>query len=281
MTEKYNSYLNRYEYFDSSGNLTGYKTYNSYLGVWEYFNENTNTYNKKPIQYAKPPTDDNFALLQQVANQKQNSYNSNHKRIGEYLEKIKINIFEIENLEIRAKTLKRYDSEIVDVINNKGYDLSSNALTQQVLDFIYNKFNAIKAEEFKKYNDEIENNNKLSETEINTSVGENAFPYNLEKYLGDHTVYKIEDYTRTSDGKWTIANIENSIAGVFLFKNQIHFKRNNSQLVGVRLFSYKKFSSGFYIFSSNNGETYIDKDFKKIIFFDMNDVNKKHIYYVM
>ena len=109
---------------------------------------------------------------------------------------------------------------------------------------------------------------KLSETEINTSVGENAFPYNLEKYLGDHTVYKIEDYTRTSDGKWTIANIENSIAGVFLFKNQIHFKRNNSQLVGVRLFSYKKFSSGFYIFSSNNGETYIDKDFKKIIFFD-------------
>lgn len=27
-TEKYNSYQNRYEYFDNNGNMTGYKVYN-------------------------------------------------------------------------------------------------------------------------------------------------------------------------------------------------------------------------------------------------------------
>jgi hypothetical protein len=138
MTEKYNSYLNRYEYFDSSGNLTGYKTYNSYLGVWEYFKENTNTYNKKPIQYAKPPTDDNFALLQQVANQKQNSYNINHKKVDDVLSRIQYVISSEANTDLKRRLQNRFNLEILNVLNKREYDYSSNSLTDNVIDWIYN-----------------------------------------------------------------------------------------------------------------------------------------------
>lgn len=138
MTEKYNSYLNRYEYFDSSGNLTGYKTYNSYLGVWEYFKENTNTYNKKPIQYAKPPTDDNFGLLQQVANQKQNSYNINHKKVDDVLSRIQYVISNEANTDLKRRLQNRFNLEILNVLNKREYDYSSNSLTDNVIDWIYN-----------------------------------------------------------------------------------------------------------------------------------------------
>lgn len=36
-TKKYNSLMERYEHFDSNGNLTGYEAYNKYNQQWEYF----------------------------------------------------------------------------------------------------------------------------------------------------------------------------------------------------------------------------------------------------
>lgn len=36
-TKKFNSQLNRYEHFDSNGNLTGYESYNKFNQQWEYF----------------------------------------------------------------------------------------------------------------------------------------------------------------------------------------------------------------------------------------------------
>lgn len=38
-TEKWSSLNNRYEYFDSSGYMTGYKEYNSLMGTWDYYSE--------------------------------------------------------------------------------------------------------------------------------------------------------------------------------------------------------------------------------------------------
>ena len=37
VTQKYNSLYNRYEYFDETGNMIGYKTYNSLLKQWEFY----------------------------------------------------------------------------------------------------------------------------------------------------------------------------------------------------------------------------------------------------
>nr|WP_314834564.1 hypothetical protein [uncultured Flavobacterium sp.] len=140
MTEKYNSYLNRYEYFDSSGNLTGYKTYNSYLGVWEYFNENTNTYNKKPIQYAKPPTDDNFALLQQVANQKQNSYNSNLQLVKNAISNINSRMDKDFDMILSNKMKNQFFNEYVKKLNYQKNDYSSSATTQNVINWLNSSY---------------------------------------------------------------------------------------------------------------------------------------------
>lgn len=47
-TKRYNQYLERYEYFDSSGNIIGYNKWNPYLEQWEYTDIRTeNSYNRK------------------------------------------------------------------------------------------------------------------------------------------------------------------------------------------------------------------------------------------
>jgi hypothetical protein len=78
MTEKYNSILGRYEYFDGQGNLTGYKVYDSLFKEWKYYQVEVQSYERKPIQYAKPPTDDNFALLAETAMRMDREYSSNN-----------------------------------------------------------------------------------------------------------------------------------------------------------------------------------------------------------
>lgn len=85
MTEKYNSILSRYEYFDSQGNLTGYKVYDSLFKEWKYYKVDTVVYEKKPIQYSTPPQDNNFQLLAETAmrmdreySNNSNSYNNNN-----------------------------------------------------------------------------------------------------------------------------------------------------------------------------------------------------------
>ena len=79
-TEKYNSLLERYEYFDNEGNLTGYKSYNSILEVWEYYKVEVNNYKPKKIEYSGQIKDDNFELLRQTAIQMDRSYNYNNQK---------------------------------------------------------------------------------------------------------------------------------------------------------------------------------------------------------
>lgn len=53
VVEKYNSIYKRYEYFDSIGNLIGYKSYNNLSRQWEYFTvQPQNT--KQPYKYRDP-----------------------------------------------------------------------------------------------------------------------------------------------------------------------------------------------------------------------------------
>lgn len=149
MTEKYNSILSRYEYFDGQGNLTGYKVYDSLFKEWKYYQVEVQSYERKPIQYAKPPTDDNFALLQQVANKKQNSYNTNRAKVQNCISTIQ-KFMNYENIEVKTRLQNRFNSEILDVINKKSYDFSDDNLTKQVVDFIWNKYEAIFLYETKK-----------------------------------------------------------------------------------------------------------------------------------
>lgn len=56
-TEKWNSTLKRYEYFDSNGKITGYKKYNNYNAQWEIidFQKNPESYRGGNSAYSDGP----------------------------------------------------------------------------------------------------------------------------------------------------------------------------------------------------------------------------------
>lgn len=77
MTEKYNSILGRYEFFDNQGNLTGYKVYDSLFKEWKYYKVDVEVYESKPIQYNPPPKDNNFKILAETAMRMDRNYRNN------------------------------------------------------------------------------------------------------------------------------------------------------------------------------------------------------------
>jgi tetratricopeptide (TPR) repeat protein len=80
-TEKYNSILNRYEVFDSNGNMIAYKVYNNILRQWEY-NE-VNSSNSSSSYYDNIPIyEPNLDLIHKVLAKKEAQYNAqlNRKR---------------------------------------------------------------------------------------------------------------------------------------------------------------------------------------------------------
>ncbi len=103
------------------------------------------------------------------------------------------------------------------------------------------------------------------------------------KFKGLHKVYRIEDYTRLADGRWTVTKVDNAIAFLTLEDNDILWERSEAQMVTGRTFSFLESYSpnGYYIFATTKGgDVHIEKDFKKVIFYDESDKTKKYIYYV-
>jgi len=89
VTEKYNSLYKRYEYFDVSGNLIGYKTYNSLLKQWEYY-ENVNSRRKTDYGNYVNPVDLN--LVQSTLQNRQARYDKNRQLVENYVVDLSINI---------------------------------------------------------------------------------------------------------------------------------------------------------------------------------------------
>lgn len=154
-TEKYNSYLNRYEYFDNQGNLTGYKQYNSYLKQWEYF--------KVPNQNYQPQSSLNVNLAREVLNSKQEKYDLNFSRLKNKVKQIFRNIDYIvlefdrddvpEELDYKyAEHLKYlFQNQYVKIVEQNGYDYSNNSVTENVISYLENGSIEIITKEFEFY----------------------------------------------------------------------------------------------------------------------------------
>jgi len=74
-TKKYNSYLERYEYFNNNGVMIGFEKYNSYLEQWEYTdigisNSSSSKYEDIPVY------EPNYNLINKVLAKKEAQYNS-------------------------------------------------------------------------------------------------------------------------------------------------------------------------------------------------------------
>lgn len=108
-TEKYNSYLERYEYFNSKGTMIGYKKYNSYLEQWEYTDLNSS--NSSSSYYDNIPVyEPNYELINQVLAKKEANYMSNEVAYEELLKEvgIKLRSFYGAGSKSHTKALERF-----------------------------------------------------------------------------------------------------------------------------------------------------------------------------
>lgn len=150
-TEKWNSVQNRYETFDSSGNMISYKVWNSVQRQWETYNVNNQNTGYVPN---KKRTDDNFELLKYVMEKKEAQYNgriNNNQRVSKYNRnvdiintRIKILYGVIDNLrkennlsdERYRAMIDKFNELYVDALNNRNYDYSDDRTTADVIEWL-------------------------------------------------------------------------------------------------------------------------------------------------
>lgn len=139
-TEKWNDYNKRYEYFDSNGKMTAYKTYNTYLRQWETYNVNSNS----GFEKTKIKSNFNAELADRVLAKEQKNYDD-----GVLLVKAKVN-------EIYARIASTFNStddhgfvklvqdtyynKVVVPLSNKGLDYSKRVNVDNALNYLENNY---------------------------------------------------------------------------------------------------------------------------------------------
>jgi len=115
MTQKFNSISNQYEYFDSSGNLVGYKKYNSISKQWEYYDlkssySNSQSLQRKPYQYRDPEQIDMSATYNALS-KLQGNRNDVQKAINDIVNQVQnMNISESRKASILDNFSKTVDA---------------------------------------------------------------------------------------------------------------------------------------------------------------------------
>lgn len=133
LVEKFNSYQNRYEYFDANGNMIAYKTYNTYKKQWEtYYIQTNKTYKR---------IDENFELQYKIMAEKQKKYDLNRKEVEKrvtYLNgALEYAIFyDGVTSKEQANAAKNRFNNCLNQVNAQNYDYSNNELTNSVINYL-------------------------------------------------------------------------------------------------------------------------------------------------
>ena len=142
-TKKYNSFYNRYEYFDSGGNMIGYEKYNSFSKQWEYYTTGNTSQPRQPTQY-RDPQQLNISGLGNATSILQNRYNSNVQQVQNTVNSI---TDQINNLDVtdeqRLVILDTFQKKCVDEINRTRINYSSANETNRVIKWLYDSVNTI------------------------------------------------------------------------------------------------------------------------------------------
>ena len=138
VTERYNSLYKRYEYFNSSGNMIGYKQYNSLSREWEYFDQNNTQIQKQPRQYGEYAQPYNLDLMESVLSQKQQIYKYNYQKIQSTITEI-VDITKDSNLdsETKYKIIKQFSDAISKNLDNQSIDYSSEEQTSSIISWLW------------------------------------------------------------------------------------------------------------------------------------------------
>lgn len=142
-TKKFNSFQNRYEYFDSNGNMTGYEKYNSFSKQWEYYTTNNTSQSRQPTQYRDPQQLD-ISALGNAMTTKQNNYNYNVQQLKNAVNTISDQINNLDlSYEQRKLIYDTFQQNCVNEINRTRINYSSANETNRIIKWLYDSLNII------------------------------------------------------------------------------------------------------------------------------------------
>lgn len=135
-TEKYNSTRSRYEYFDSRGNLIGYKKYNSTSNRWEYTDLQNNSSRRR---YSDPKSPYDWDLIERAMQHKQQAIDNNTNYIYDKIDEFNkaVDFVSQKNgglTEKQINEIKQFDRDLKKTTN--GLDLSNNGDVRSVVSWI-------------------------------------------------------------------------------------------------------------------------------------------------
>lgn len=144
VTERYNSLSKRYEYFNSSGNIIGYKKYNSLTRQWEYYDLKSTEYQRQPRQYGEYIQPNNLGLIERALQQKQQNYDKNFQFVKSKIEYM-INDIRKWDIDTNAKyqIISQFKDAISKNLDSRDIDYSSNEQTNIVIGWLLDTLEAI------------------------------------------------------------------------------------------------------------------------------------------
>lgn len=276
VTEKYNSLYQRYEYFDSSGNIIGYKKYNKLSSQWEYFDLKETEYEKQPRQYGEYIQPYNLDLIERALQQKQQKYQSNFKTVKSTIEYIMNDIqkMEIESQE-KYKILSEFKSAISRNLNNIDIDYGSNEQTEQVIKWLYQTATLI-IKNSSNENKSVESNSNYNNEPVKNYYNDLGKYFEKKQYVDRIAYYNKNGKIIEDKKKLTYQSY------VFLNENKIDFKTAKGEVLSRELknVTYNKELSG-YEFTSNWGTVFIHEDLYYVKFYDVKDTSGNfYVYYI-
>lgn len=245
-TEKYNSILNRYEFFDGQ-KMIGYKVYNSILDQWEYTdltkndNVNDDQPHQSPYRHLQPIQTFNETAVYKTLAIKEERHENNVAQIQQLVNDLSFKLEEISNIQKRELARNEWN-RLLENFNSKNskLDYSSSQRTQSVKDYFIKSFNKI----IKNANAVASKSNIWIQTDLIDS----------KRFRGGYRTSQILEANLNSEtGKWEANPIQNKETQFYLSELGIYWK------IGDRRWNFSRWD---YISfdTSNKKHRFLDDD---------------------
>ena len=248
-TEKYNSLMNRYEYYNSSGNMIGYKTYDSLMKTWNYYDVQQQTQSQSNYQYVEPV---NLKLINQALATKQARYDANVQRVQTAINTLRNNVTNSAySPAVKTNSITEFNEKCVKALNNQSYDYSSNSQTTEIINWLYNSMNS-----YVGYFVQQEKIEEQKRKELASQIA-NEMVYNSGGYT---TTNVTEERYNPYKKSYEIVSKDTTLTKVYLDGNRglLHFYRQNNKTWRYYTWKYKHAADNYHTIIDINDSTLIE-----------------------
>jgi hypothetical protein len=271
ITKKFNSYSNRYEYYDASGSIVAYSKYNSISDQWEYFDLKSSQQTRKPTTYRDPAQVDMSSTIN-AATRLQARQDNTMRNLQ----------YGIDNIEKQLKKLNLSESEKTQFFDSFSDAVgkyisgrrSINTTTEynNMMEWLSNTANDIINDiQSDKQNVESRRSDLQYDQglEISNLFGKNFSVYRVAIYNDSTIKFEADEKIRSS-------------ATIRISEREIEFKRPDGETF-VRIITgggYEEEKNG-YSLSTDYGAVFIHKNFDFVQFFETPEPHgKSWVYFI-